>query len=71
MDRPDPVLTVREAAARLRVSTKTIRRRIADGSIAAVKPLSDRLGWRIKASEIESLISGRKKEPAESEDPTG
>jgi excisionase family DNA binding protein len=32
-----PLLTVRDAAARLNVSTKTIRRRIVDGDIAVVR----------------------------------
>lgn len=67
----DPVLTVKEAAERLRVSTKTIRRQIAAGTIQAIKPLTSRAGWRIRASEIDRILGTKKSEPPESEDPNG
>jgi excisionase family DNA binding protein len=46
------LLTVRECAQRLRVSQETIRRRVDDGSLAAVKLGSVR---RVFASELDRL----------------
>jgi excisionase family DNA binding protein len=61
----DELLTVREAAARLKVSTRTIRRYILDGTITATMPLSDRAGWRIRAHEIDRISEQQKKKPPE------
>lgn len=49
---PDPLVTLDEAAAHLHVSIKTVRRRIADGTIPAV-----RIGRliRIPAAALESV----------------
>jgi excisionase family DNA binding protein len=48
--------TVDEVAARLRVSTKTVRRRIKDGTIRTV-PIGGRL-VRISSDELRRLLSG-------------
>jgi excisionase family DNA binding protein len=54
---PEPTLhTVEELAAGLRVSTKTIRRRIKDGTIRTV-PIGGRL-VRVSSDEVRRLISG-------------
>jgi excisionase family DNA binding protein len=59
---PEPTLhTVEEVAARLRVSTKTIRRRIKDGTIRTV-PIGGRL-VRISSDELRRLLSGPTLEP--------
>jgi excisionase family DNA binding protein len=59
---PEPTLyTVEEVAARLRVSTKTVRRRIRDGTIRTV-PIGGRL-VRISSDELRRLLSGPAPEP--------
>jgi excisionase family DNA binding protein len=59
---PEPGLhTVAEVAARLKVSTKTVRRRIKDGTIRTV-PIGGRL-LRISSDELRRLISGPSLEP--------
>lgn len=49
-----PLLTVEQAADYLQVSTKTILRRIRDGSLNA-----HRIGriWRIRSEELEAFIT--------------
>jgi excisionase family DNA binding protein len=51
------LLTLKEAAALLRISTKTLQRRIASGSISAVR---DGPMLRIALSEIERYIAERR-----------
>lgn len=59
---PEPTLhTVEEVAARLRVSTKTVRRRIKDGTIRTV-PVGGRL-VRISSDELRRLTSRSELEP--------
>jgi len=54
---PEPALhTVEDLAAWLRVSTKTIRRRIKDGTIRTV-PIGGRL-LRISSDELLRLVTG-------------
>lgn len=50
--RSEPLLSIDEAAARLGVSTKTIRRRISDGTLKAV-----RIGPRLIRVDAASLAS--------------
>ena len=58
----EPTLhTVEEVAAQLRVSTKTVRRRIKDGTIRTV-PIGGRL-VRISSDELRRLLSGPALEP--------
>ena len=52
------VLTVAEAAQRLRVSQETIRRWLRDGQLHGVRIGSTRVGWRIPESEVRRLLSG-------------
>jgi excisionase family DNA binding protein len=52
---------VEEVAERLRVSTKTVRRRIKDGTIRTV-PIGGRL-VRISSDELRRLLSGPALEP--------
>ena len=53
--------TVEEVAARLRVSTKTVRRRIKDGTIRTL-PVGGRL-VRISSNELRRLVSEPALEP--------
>lgn len=53
------LLTVAEAARRLRVSEETIRRRVDDGTLAAVRLGSVR---RVFASELDRLLETEPKE---------
>jgi len=54
----DAILTVREAAARLKLNPETIRRWIKSGRIRAVSLGSDRAGFRIPESEIDRVLRG-------------
>jgi excisionase family DNA binding protein len=61
---PRPLLTVPEAARRLRVSEKTIRRRIARGEIPAVQLGGPRSPVRIPEDELERWLFGNPGEAA-------
>jgi excisionase family DNA binding protein len=54
----DPLLTVTEAAERLRANPETIRRMLREGRLKGSQPLGRRGGWRIPSSEIERLVRG-------------
>lgn len=54
----DPLLTVSEVAARLRLNPRTIRRWIKSGKLHGIDFGSDRAGYRIRASEVELLLRG-------------
>jgi excisionase family DNA binding protein len=58
MESDQNILTVREAAARLKLNPETIRRWIRDGRIRAVSLGSDRAGFRIPESEVTRLLRG-------------
>jgi excisionase family DNA binding protein len=48
-DHPNDLLTVNEVARRLRLAPRTVRKRIADGDLAAVRAPGERL-WRVPVS---------------------
>ncbi len=52
----DRLLTVREAADRLRVDPETIRRMLRNGRLHGSIPVSPRSGWRIPTSEVDRII---------------
>jgi excisionase family DNA binding protein len=54
----EPVLTVPEAAARLRISDEVIRRWLRDGKLRGIRIGSTRAGWRIPQSEVRRLLTG-------------
>lgn len=54
----DEMLTVDEAAARLKVHPETVRRHLKAGTIKGHRLGSKRLGWRIPASEVERFLTG-------------
>jgi excisionase family DNA binding protein len=59
MAEQDPVLTVPEVAARLRVTPETVRRWLRDGELRGVR-FSDRGGWRVLSSEVERKLRGER-----------
>ncbi|MBA2359824.1 MAG: helix-turn-helix domain-containing protein [Actinobacteria bacterium] len=52
------LLTVREAAARLAISEKSVRRRIKDGTILAVRLGGPGSALRVPADELERWLYG-------------
>jgi excisionase family DNA binding protein len=52
----DPLLTINEVAAHLRLNPKTIRRWIQSGKLPAIWLGTDRAGWRIRTSEIDRFL---------------
>ena len=52
-DQPPALLSIAEAAARLRTSPRTVRRLIARGQLRAAR-ITDRL-WRVSAEDVERL----------------
>jgi excisionase family DNA binding protein len=52
----DPLLTVDEVAARLRVHPETVRRLLRSGELRGSQPISRRAGWRIRRSDLERLL---------------
>ena len=51
-------LTVQEAADRMKVHPETIRVWLRDGRLRGTQPINKRVGWRIAASEVESVLRG-------------
>jgi excisionase family DNA binding protein len=52
-----PLLTLRETAAILHFSERTVRRLIADGRLRAVQPAGPRGPIRIPRDELERLVT--------------
>jgi excisionase family DNA binding protein len=52
----DPLLTVPEVAARLRLNPETVRRWLRQGKLCGVAMGSDRAGWRIPESEVRRFL---------------
>lgn len=50
------LLTIRQVARRLKCSTRTVLRWIYDGKVPATKPGGDRMGWRVRADDLEDFI---------------
>jgi excisionase family DNA binding protein len=56
MTREEPMLTVKEAAERLKTTTTTVRRWIKSGKLVGQMPGGNKLGYRIPESEISRLF---------------
>lgn len=54
----DRMLTVKEAAERIRVDPETVRRWLRSGKLHGVKISATRGGYRIATSEVERLLRG-------------
>ena len=52
----DPLLTVPEVAARLRISPETVRRWLRQGGLKGTLMGGDRGGYRIAQSEVERFL---------------
>jgi excisionase family DNA binding protein len=55
----DRLLTVEEAAERLRFSTETIRRMLRDGRLRGIRMGERRAGWRIAERDLAAFIQNR------------
>jgi excisionase family DNA binding protein len=55
----DRLLTVHEAAKRLRLNPETIRRWLRDGRLRGVWLGSDKAGWRISEQDLDAFIVAR------------
>jgi excisionase family DNA binding protein len=58
MAEPETYLTVEQAAQRLGIHEETVRRWLRSGKLRG-NLLSERAGYRIPASEVERLLTGR------------
>jgi excisionase family DNA binding protein len=56
---PDRLLTVSEAAERLRLNPETIRRWLRDGHLSGLWLGSDKAGWRISERDLDAFIADR------------
>jgi excisionase family DNA binding protein len=56
------LLTVPEVAERVRANVQTVRAWLRSGRLKGVRPGGTKLGWRIRESEVERLLTA---------DPTG
>lgn len=54
----EQMLTVAEAAARLKISQETVRIWLRGGKLRGHRPGGDKIGWRIPASEVERVLRG-------------
>ena len=54
----EPMLTVAEAADRLKISQETVRIWLRSGKMRGHRPGGDKIGWRIPASEVERVLRG-------------
>src|SRR5215210_832941 len=60
MTQQDELLTVDQVATRLKVHPETVRRWLRSGQLRGVRFGGKRTGWRIRASEVELVLSGAK-----------
>jgi excisionase family DNA binding protein len=54
-ERGDELLTVEEIAARVKVTPETVRRWLRTRRLRGMR-LSDKAGWRVRASELERFL---------------
>jgi excisionase family DNA binding protein len=52
----EPILTVAEVAARLKISQETVRIWLRQGKMRGYRPGGDKIGWRVPQSEIRRLL---------------
>ena len=58
MSEAEELLTVPEVAQRLRVHPETVRTYLRTGKLRGVRFGGKRSGWRIRASDVDMLLSG-------------
>jgi len=59
----EELLTVEEAARRLRLSQETIRRWLREKRIRGIRLATARAGWRIPAAAVDEMLSGGRQIP--------
>lgn len=64
----DLLLTVHEVAERLRMHPVTVRNWLREGRLRGYRFGSDKMGWRVKASDLDTFIESMANMPAETED---
>lgn len=55
------LLTVQEVAQQLRASPDTVRRWLRQGRLHGVRPGGDRLGYRIRQSDLDRFLEASRK----------
>lgn len=50
------LLTVAQVAQHMSVTEETVRRWLRDGKLRGLRPGGNRMGWRIRAGELERFI---------------
>lgn len=58
MTEQDRLLTVAQVAERLQANPETVRRWLRQGRLPGVQLGGDRLGWRVRESDIEAFVQG-------------
>ncbi len=58
----DPLLTVPEVAARLRLKPETVRRWLRSGRLAGISLGSDHAGWRVRESSLAAFLEPKQLE---------
>jgi excisionase family DNA binding protein len=53
------MLRVEEVAEAIGTTADTIRRWLREGKLRGVRPGGTKLGWRIPASEVDRILTGR------------
>jgi excisionase family DNA binding protein len=53
----DQILTVEQAAERLQAHPQTVRKWLREGKLRGVMPGGKKLGYRIRASEVDRLLN--------------
>jgi excisionase family DNA binding protein len=53
----DRLLTVSQVAERMQANPETVRRWLRSGRLRGVLPGGDRLGWRIRESELQRFLA--------------
>jgi excisionase family DNA binding protein len=58
----DPLLTVQEVAARLRLKPETVRRWLRTGRLLGISLGSDHAGWRVRESALAEFLEPKQLE---------
>lgn len=62
-DAGDALMTVPEVAEYLRVDPETVRRWLREGQLPGIH-LSRAAGWRVRRSDLERFLDGRRPKPS-------
>jgi len=59
MNDGETLYTVREVAAKLRVTEESVKRWLRSGKLSGFRPGGPKAGWRIPSSAVDALVRGR------------